>query len=148
MPMALITSMVGANAAVSDSAPTLASRLAWLSWRKLCEFHDWRLNACAVRAPEMFCSSSELTPLMVLRVLRKARRARLENTAVLAYIIGSRMKVASARRQLSASMPTRIANSSRKLVTRRDSPIPTVRLITSVSLVSRDSRSPASLRSK
>ena len=85
---------------------------------------------------------------MVLRVLRNALRARFENTAVLTYISGSSTKLASARRQLSHSMPTRIANSSRKLVTRRDSPIPTVRLITSVSLVSRDSRSPASLRSK
>ena len=45
-------------------------------------------------------------------------------------------------------MPIRIANNSRKLDTMRDSPIPTVRLITSVSLVSRDNRSPASLRSK
>ena len=140
--------MVGANAAVSDSAPTLASRLARFSCRKLCEFHDCRLNACATRAPDMFCSSSELTPLIVLRVSRNAARARFENTAVLTYISGSRAKLASARRQFSHSMPTRMANSSRKLDTSRDSPMPTTRLITSVSLTSRDSRSPASLRSK
>ena len=148
MPMAPMMSIVGANAAVSDSAPTLASRLARLSLRKLCEFQPWRLNACATRAPEMFCSSSELTPLMVLRVLRKAVRARLENTAVEMYISGSSAKLARASLQLSASMPIRIANSSRKLDTRRDRPMPTARLITSVSLVRRDSRSPALWRSK
>ena len=146
--MPLMMSMVGANAAVSDSAPTLASRLARFSCRKLCEFHDWRLNACATFAPEMFCSSSVLTPLIVLRVSRKAERARRENSAVLTYISGSRANVASASRQLSHSMPIRMAISSRKLDTSRDSPMPTTRLITSVSLTSRDSRSPASFLSK
>ena len=146
--MPLITSMVGANAAVRDSAPTLASRLARFNWRKLCEFHDCRLNACATLAPEMFCSSSVLTPLIVVRVLRNAERARFENSAVLRYISGSSENVASASRQLSHSIPIRMAISSRKLDTSRDRPMPTTRLITSVSLTSRDSRSPASWRSK
>ena len=91
----------------------------------------------------MFCSSSELTPLMVLRVLRKAMRARRENTAVERYISGSSAKLVRASRQLSASMPIRIATSSRTLEASRDRLMPTARLITSVSLDSRDTRSPA-----
>ena len=146
--MALITSMVGANAAVIDSAPTLASRLARLSFRKLLEFNACRLNAWATRAPEIFCSNSELTPLIVLRVSRNALRARFEKIAVLMYISGSSRKLANASRQLSHSIPIRIANSIRKLDTSRDRPQPTTRLITSMSLVRRDSRSPASCRSK
>ena len=135
--------MVGANAAVSDSAPTLASRLARLSARKLDEFQPCRLKACATRAPEMFCSSSELTPLMVLRVLRKATRACRENTAVDRYISGSSAKLTRASRQFSASMPIRIATSSSTLWASRDRLMPNARLITSVSLDRRDTRSPA-----
>ncbi len=102
--------MVGAKAAVSAIAETLASRFARLRSRKRAIFVSVRLNAWASRMPLISSWSSAVTSPVVSRVVRKARRASCEKTEVTRKMSGITVKLTSASGTLNSSiaktMPT------------------------------------------
>ncbi len=100
--------MVGLNADVTAVAFTLASRLAAFRSANLRTFSFVRLKACATRTPpSSSCKSADTSP-RVLRVLRKAWRARPEKKRVVNHNTGSMTNTASPSRQLMINMAIEI----------------------------------------
>ena len=102
--------MVGAKAAVSAIAETLASRFARLRSRKRAMFVSVRLNAWASRMPVISSCNSAVTSPVVSRVVRKAPRASREKTEVARKMSGITVKLTSAsgtfNNNIAITMPT------------------------------------------